>query len=219
MKPLRFTLCGDGQSEDMLLPIIRWVLERHLPDDVPINDQFARWFDLRVGPRPKGLAEKIRVSLKLFPCDLLVVHRDAEERDNRKKRVSEIEEAVAELAAADEDVPPHVCLVPVRMSEAWLLFDESAIRAAAGNPNGKVKLGVPKLKELERLADPKAALREAVLTASEATGRKRQKLDTTGIPRVVANFIDDFSPLRHLSAFQSFEEEVRRFAESWSAEA
>jgi len=101
------------------------------------------------------------------------------------------------------------------MSEAWLLFDESAIRAASGNPNGKTKLKLPLPKAVEGLHDPKAVLRELVKAASEATGRRLQKLDTSNIPRTVAENIDDFAPLRQLSAFRDFEAEVRAFAESW----
>jgi len=44
-------------------------------------------------------------------------------------RVREIREAVTH---------PHVALVPVRMTEAWFLHDEEAIRRASGNPNGRV---------------------------------------------------------------------------------
>ncbi len=214
MKPLRVTLRGDGPTDDMLLPVVRWVLMQHFPNDVPIDPQSARWF--AVSPRPQGLAEQTRVSLQLFPCDLLIVHRDTEGQA-RAMRVEEIGTAVAALRG-DSHVPPHVCAIPARMSEAWLLFNEQAIRDAAANPKGKARLNLPSLAAVERLADPKMALREAITTASEESGRKLQKLLRRIRPVDVADYIDDFSPLRHLSAFHAFEDEIRLFAESWSPE-
>jgi hypothetical protein len=43
-----------------------------------------------------------------------------------------------------EDMPV-VCVVPVRMMEAWLLIDEMAIRRVAGNPNGRIPIELPVL--------------------------------------------------------------------------
>ncbi len=211
MTPLRVTLCAEGPSDDMLSPIVRWALFQHLPG-VPVVNQFAEWFGLP--RRPRLLSEKIAASLGLFPCELLVVHRDAD-ATTRAERVGEVREAVAALAAEGRVDPPYVCVVPVRMSEAWLLFDEGAVRSAAGNPNGKVKLSLPAVKSVEGLADPKERLNSLLNKASERTGRRLDKFKTSGRARRVAEYIEDFSPLRHLPAFQAFEEEVRAFTRVW----
>ena len=94
------------------------------------------------------------------------------------------------------------------MQEAWLLFDEQAIRAAAGNPNGRQLLDLPRLSDVERLPDPKERLRQLVRQASGLRGRRLARLDDH--PHRVADFIDDFAPLRQLAAFQVFEAELRR---------
>ncbi len=75
------------------------------------------------------------VSLRPF------VHRDAE-KEPHQVRVAQILEAVDE-ASISSVVPPAVCVVPVRMLEAWLLFDEPALRRAAGNPHGQQPLKLP----------------------------------------------------------------------------
>ena len=54
-----------------------------------------------------------------------------------------------------EDSVRVVCVVPVRMQEAWLLIDEAALRRAAGDPNGTQPLAMPDVQRLEELADPK----------------------------------------------------------------
>ena len=45
---------------------------------------------------PKELHERITESIRLFPCDLLLVHRDAE-GESLEKRRAEIQHAVAEM--------------------------------------------------------------------------------------------------------------------------
>jgi hypothetical protein len=59
-----------------------------------------------------------------------------------------------------EDVKlPVVCVIPVKMTEAWLLIDEKAIREAAGNPKGRQPLNLPKPSKTEELSDPKETLK------------------------------------------------------------
>jgi hypothetical protein len=57
---------------------------------------------------------------------------------------------------------PHVPVIPIRMTEAWLLLDEAEIRRVAGSPNGKVSLGLPKAKDVESIPDPKAQLAQTL---------------------------------------------------------
>ncbi|MEC3974635.1 hypothetical protein [Amycolatopsis sp. H20-H5] len=65
--------------------------------------------------------------------------------------------------------------MPIRMTEAWLLLDESSIRQVAGNPRARHPLHLPKLHEIEKLADPKDLLKCALLAASASTGRRRER--------------------------------------------
>jgi hypothetical protein len=200
MDSLTCTLLGDGPSDDALLPILRWLLGRCVPH-VPVQLQ---WADLRgLRKRPVGLAERLRCALDLYPCDLLFIHRVAE-REAAQHRVLEIAAAVGAAAVA----PPHVCVVPVRMTEAWCLFDEAAIRRAAGNPNGRQLLDLPRLQDLEAIPDPKQLLRALLRHASGLRGRRLHQLNVP--PRRVTALIDDFSPLRGLGAFRRLEDEFRR---------
>ena len=104
-----------------------------------------------------------------------------------------------------------ICVVPVRMHEAWLLFDESAIRKAAGNPNDSVVLQPPATSIVEGIPDPKALLYDLLRTASERRGRRLKKFDPGKHARLVSEQIADFSPLRALSAFQRLEADVKNF--------
>src|SRR5947207_5493239 len=142
MSDLRYTLLTDGSSDRSLIPLLTWLLRANGVSQA-IQSEWADLRHLRV--KPRGLAARITLSLKLYPCELLFVHRDAE-TELRENRVVEIRRAVDDAANVGlVPLPPAVCVIPVRMQEAWLLFDAAAIRRAAGNPNGQENLILPPL--------------------------------------------------------------------------
>lgn len=203
MKELRYTLLSDGSSDKALLPILTWLLREHLFESAIQST----WADLRRLPKPpKTLSLRISKSIELYPCDLLFVHRDAE-REPRENRVAEIREAIA-LSVKSVPVPPAVCVVPVRMQEAWLLFDEAALRRASGNPGGKQPLQLPDIAKIEQQPDPKDILHELLRQASGLTGRRLKKFAVNELVHRVAQLIDDFTPLRALPAFMALEAEI-----------
>jgi len=214
MRELNYTLLADGSSDQALIPILTWLL-REQGVERPIQPE---WADLRRLHRPpKDLSERIECALSLYPCDLLFVHRDAE-RQSHESRMSEIRHALE--AVTESDPRTVVCVVPVRMTEAWLLSDEVALRRAAGNPNGQQGLDLPPIAELERLADPKARLYTLLRKASGLKGRRRRQFpDSTRAQRITA-FMHDFAPLRHLPAFRALEGDVQRVVDQrgWAAE-
>jgi len=205
MKSLCYTLLSDGTSDKAFLPILDWLLKKHGFEGA-INSQ---WADLaRLRHKPKLLSDRIIKSLELYPCDVLFVHRDAEKQP-RCDRVKEIKEALGKVNTT-VIVPPVVCVIPVRMLEAWLLFDEIAIRKAADNPSGKSSLGLPRLRDVEDLPDPKDILCQVLRQASGFTGRRLKQFKETEREKIqrLAQLIEDFSPLSSLSAFQSLEQEL-----------
>jgi hypothetical protein len=105
------------------------------------------------------------------PVDVIVVHRDSDNVEAADRR-REIEQAVSSLELQSLVVP----VIPVRMTEAWLLLDEMAIRHVAGNPRGRAELGLPRGAEVERRADPKKVLQECLLKAADVTGRRREAM-------------------------------------------
>ena len=132
-----------------------------------------------------------------------MVHRDAEKVDP-DHRIREILTAAEAVVASPEPVP----VVPVRMTEAWLLYDERAIRKAAGNPHGTVPLPLPP--HPEKLPDPKHTLRELLTVASERQGRRRKEFRGTLPERIhrVADNLPGIEPLRGLAAFRRFEADL-----------
>ena len=203
LNELRYTLVTDGSSDSSLIPILIWLL---IQNGVRYPIQPA-WADLSTLPLSKGsgLPDRIRNGLSYYPCDLLFVHRDAE-RETREKRVQEIHAAVADLPAGLS--PTFVCVIPIRMQEAWLLIEEAAIKSAAGNRRCAGSLELPSVTDLERIPDPKELLYRLLRQASDLNRRRQRSIPVRRRARLVTEFIEDFTPLKQLSAFVALEEEV-----------
>ncbi len=209
MEELQYTLLCDGPADKALMPILNWLLRLYVPR-LPIQ---SHWADLRLLRKPpQEFDKRIRESIRIYPCDLLFVHRDAETA-SLQHRQSEINQAVTD-ASVDDEVSAAICVVPVRMTEAWLLLDIGAIRQAAGNPNGTVQLNLPSPSNIERLPNPKRVLHDLLRDATEKGTRRRKRFDTNIAVQLIPKYTEDFSPLRRLSAFVGLEEAVKETIES-----
>lgn len=200
MKILTATLIADGTSDRTLLPIVQFLLDEWSP--WPHRILFAE--GLHNGP----LMTRLPHAVRLYPCDLLFVHRDAETA-LPATRQQEIELAARQIAGS----PSHICLIPVRMTESWLLLDPQAIRTAAGNPHGKATLQLPPIKSVEKVPDPKAKLFEALTAASDRTGRRKRQFKPEAARHRVAELMDPAS-LRQVPSFVHAEAQVKKFFEN-----
>ena len=208
MKRLRYTLISDGPTDACLIPIINWALKERGEVELAHGTHAELW---RLPEPPRQLSGRICKAIELHPCEVLFVHRDAE-KDLPQKRSAEIQSALTAMTVSSILIPV-VALIPIKMSEAWLLFDENAIRKAAGNPCGRVKLNLPALRDIENRPDPKKDLREALKLASELRGRRLKKFDPSIAFWRVVDHLSDFTPLRHLAGVLAFEQTVRRIRE------
>ena len=205
MNTLRFTLVTDGPTDAILIHPLRWLL---VVNGVRLAIE-PQWPDLSALPAPPSkLEDRIQAALDLAPANLLFVHRDAE-REPRGKRVEEILQAVRRVSPELFGTQPYVCVVPVRMTEAWFMCDEAAIRRAAGNPHGRIALAVPSGDRAEGIPHPKGTLHELLRSASELPARRLRRFPIHERVHRVAELIEDFSPLRQLPAFAALEKELQ----------
>ena len=200
---LTYTLLTDGSSDRVLIPIINWALDQI--DGVRYNSQYAE-ISLK---QSAGLFRRAEAAVNVYECDILFVHRDAE-KFAMASRIQEIKKQLIKLNK------PYIPVVPIRMTEAWLLVDEQAIRSAASNPNGKATLNLPGVDKLEGLHDPKNVLLESLKLASELPPGRLRKFRPETCRHRVAELISDFSQLRNLSAFVQFENTLTERIQSMS---
>ena len=176
---MKLLLVCEGSSDAALLPHIRDLVASHR--QVDLESDF--WYQGR------RLADKIRNGLdNLGACDLLLAHRDAD-RAGPEERYREIADAVREVGYGG----PWVGIVPVRMTEAWLLLDAGAIRQAAGNPHSRNNLALPRPQDVEKVRDPKADLERALLAAGENRGRRLRK-SRKEFPRLRRRLLENLPP-------------------------
>ncbi|CAG4886007.1 hypothetical protein [Paraburkholderia saeva] len=195
MRLIRYTLLADGRSDSSLLPIIQWVVEENFQD---FATQSAFALD-GIPPPSEGLRRRVDAAIALYNCDLLFVHRDAE-REPYAVRRRELDEALVGLGTS------WVPVIPVRMTEAWLLGDEEAIRRAAENPRGRVPLPLPVNARCEGLPDPKETLFGLLRTAADRPARR--PIDERRCRARVAELTSSFAHLRDLDSFRRFERDV-----------
>ena len=185
-RQLSFCVVADGGTDRVLVPIIQWAIHRLDPDVEILEPAFKK----RKMPVTDYLQAYQPEAMLAF------VHRDAESA-SLQERLREFSDIVR------DDIVP---VVPVRMSEAWLLFDKHAIARAADRPSYDV--AVPEIAELERLANPKSLLESLLLEAAGSpTGRRLKNFRRSIIDRrvSVASLVTDFSPLEALDAFAHFQ--------------
>ena len=194
---IRYTLCSEGPSDRVLLHHIDWALAKitHYPFS-------GEWADPAIfSNQAKDVATRAAQAVALYPCDLLFVHRDAD-NDGYEIRKEEVQRG---LQAAGIAIA-NVAIIPVRMTEAWLLFDEKAIRRASGRPRGTQDLPLPEVRNLERQLDPKRTFLECMSRACGHSGRKLEnfKRKLPALRHRVAELTEDFSPLMNVPSFRTF---------------
>lgn len=200
-------LVAEGSSDACLVRVLEWLLKECDPAPRVWRVEFAtRRLREMVPENPHGgLAAKVYAALAAAPCDLLFVHRDADNA-GRGVRVNEIADAVRLVNPAK----PHVPVVPVRETEAWLLVDERAIRNAASNPNGTNVIDLPPVRKIEGISDPKSCLLQALRDASQLGGRHLKRFDAEVCRARVVDHMASFEPLRKLQAFRDLEADLSR---------
>lgn len=120
----------------------------------------------------RTVLDKLIAAKKAEPgANLFFIHRDADSRDS-SSRHQEIKDA----AEACQLMVDYIAVVPVQETEAWLLLDETEIRRVARKPKGRAQLDLPRPHQIENVANPKERLQAILIDASEASGRRLDRI-------------------------------------------
>ena len=189
----------DGTSDLCIHHLIQWIVDTSFPEQA-FRINAAR----EVIPAHAPLHLRLRKAYENYEPDVIVCHRDAE-KISLQERTREIK-----TAAVDSGIPiPIVPAIPVRMIESWLLTEEAAIRSAANNRNGLIKLNLPSQHHIESLPNPKDVLFQALRAASDLPPQRLKKFNEHSARSRITGFIDDFSNLRKLNSFLQFESSLK----------
>ena len=198
---MRILVIGEGASDRMLEHPLRWILLENNTSFEIIEPDYSL-----LKSNGPAVSERLSQGISHYSPDLTIIHRDADSTDPSERQI--------ECTSASDEFQGSlvVSCIPVRMSEAWFLFDESALRIAAGNPSGNNSLSLPSVRSAERMANPKRALESALIQASGTTGRRRNKFVARLGQRKqrLASLIKDYSDLQSSNSFSDFRNAIER---------
>ena len=164
---------------------------------------------LRNGPGT-FVEAKIKALQDAFERGVMVccihIDADAATSDNvHKTRIYPLMEAmVSQINICDNIVP----IIPIQMTESWMLADTNLLKQELGTDKTDVELGFNR--PAEAMADPKKVLNQAItIVNADLPKRRRYQLRLSDIYQPIGQKID-LSKLRALSSFQAFEAIVRQ---------
>jgi hypothetical protein len=149
---MRFTLHGEGNSDECLKYLLEWLLNEY-GVFVDINDHQI-FFE-------KSTKIENIFSGTDYWTDVLFIHRDADSDTEKsgkgyEARKTEIDDDLTALRKAVPELPSHVVVIPVQETESWLLASEKALLAVARKERPIADL--PKKADLEKIGNPKKRL-------------------------------------------------------------
>jgi hypothetical protein len=198
MMVIRFALIAEGSTEKALLGHLKALCLRE--GVVEVEEIWAKDLLEALDEVGSDIASKVRMLLEIDPSiDLVFIHRDSDARTDEHRR-KEIFDGVTDSGHS----PPHVPIVPIQETEAWLLLDPAEIRRVVANSRGISALELPKPSQIEQRANPKEILREALHRASKPGRRNVIDKRTFGqLRRELLQNLDIDGPVNQLSAWQN----------------
>lgn len=205
-------LYSEGATDNRFLPLVaqrtaeNLLLQRasQVIDVLPV--QIVR--DIREQSRAEGILQAARQS---WGYHLLLVHSDADDRSPQAALTERIQPGVALVAQQPEDADlcrELVPIVPVTMTEAWMLADGERLGELLNPALSLNALNIPTSPdEIERIADPKERLSQIARAAYAQRPRRRRGHSIGELYEPLGQQLS-LDALGRLSAYQSFQAEL-----------
>ena len=149
-----------------------------------------------------------RDGIDKYGISFLCVHKDADDQSDERVFSTAIRPAISELNRQNDDYcKAVVAIVPIRMTEAWLLADKILFKQHLGTELSDEDLGFTN--NPENIANPKQTISNAIRIAmSNRPKRRRQQLTISELYMPLGDQIDTIH-LEKLSSYRKFKESVR----------
>jgi hypothetical protein len=190
---LRLGFYGEGNTDDRFLPSVVERTVRNILNDrgryeVDVSEPFLV-SRTSMAHCISGADRVMQAARETMGCDALIVHMDADAPDTQKALFHRFEPAVKQI----EETKEKVCLrlipiVPVRMSEAWMIADWEQLVDLL-NPNLKLDelralkgINLPrKPHECESNIDPKETLTQIIAFSQSHRRRASREVNLQNI--------------------------------------
>ncbi len=101
MPAIECALLSEGSSDQVLIPMLEWLLREHAPR----NPSLVEWVDLLRCPRkPATMIDKITAALELYQCHILFVHRDSDGKDPERRYSEKVKQGRSRQYASCQEL-------------------------------------------------------------------------------------------------------------------
>nr|WP_319572030.1 DUF4276 family protein [uncultured Draconibacterium sp.] len=177
------------------------------------NSEIEVYEPVKLKKTGNGIVEQIRnIAIKHHYFHVICVHCDSDSPDMNHVLEYSINPAFKTVnAITEEEVCKNlVAIIPVQMTEAWMMADFSLLKDKMGTDMTNAQLSLPiRVNGIEGLADPKETIINAYRLSQERQSRRRR----------IASISDLYSPvskelsienLSQLPSFRVFMDNVRK---------
>ncbi len=179
MKQLVLALYAEGRTDERFLPVIiervaSQILYQRALTQVEVTEPNV----LNHDPKVSGNAERIfSVAQKAAGYDALIVHRDADNRTADNALEIHFEPGLQLVQKSKKNVCRELLpIIPIRMTEAWMMADVEAFLAVVGTNLKAAELEFPpQPRQVQAILDPKHELNMALDKIFTRRRRRRKK--------------------------------------------
>lgn len=144
---------------------------------------------------------------------VLCVHCDSDAKNISEVQKNKIIPAFECVEQADDNRCKRLIpILPVQMTEAWMLADKNLFKEEISSQLSNHDLMIEK--SPEQYADPKLTIENAIRIAQNSTARRRRKLDIAELYSPLGQKID-IKALRKLPSYEMFYKEVQEKLQNW----
>lgn len=146
----------------------------------------------------------LRVALEAGWSNILCVHVDAHASTHKPVYNRKIEPCLVEISNNEDVVKEIVPVIPVYMAEAWMLSDINLLIEEIGADPEVARLVLPsQVNQIEKIADPKNTIAEAIRRAYINKPKKWRKPDISQLYPPLSQKIP-LDNLKLLSSYMQF---------------
>lgn len=207
MEELRLALYAEGTTDEQFLPSI---LQRTCEQLIAKHNRTAvNVLDPKIIAKKKNIANRdesiLQAARDAIDFHILVIHADADSHTQEKALRERFQRGYELVKLSNEQVCKYlVPVVPIYMTEAWLLADNDALRQIIGTNMKAQELGLlQKARLIETDSNPKQTLKNIVQKAYANRSKRQQQVDLSIIYRSLGRSIR-LEQLENLKAYNQF---------------
>lgn len=214
MRSLELALYCEGPTDQLFLSIIiqrssRKILEQYKQGSINIS----RVETIKINKTGLRRDECVfQAASKAAKYHVLIVHADADHPTREKALLERFQPGYRLVQQAEEKICKNLLpIIPVRMTEAWMLADHEAMQDVLETALRVQELGLPsKARQVESDPDPKHTLRQIMQRACAERSRRHRAVDLRSLYAPLARRIN----LERLGNVPSYKQFVKDLTET-----